>query len=98
MVVERFWCSWQIKHSPPVFEFDDVPLVLLELICVAVASSAAGDSAVPESDAAALTPWWWVNSTVLPQASEASSIRASKRALLAGLRKSIWAGLLITVL
>jgi hypothetical protein len=53
---------------------------------------------VPESDAAALTPWWWVNSTVLPQASEASSIRASKRALLAGLRKSIWAGLLITVL
>ena len=53
-LAERFWWSWHIKHSAPVFDFDEVPLVLLELIWVEVASSAIDDGVVLESDSADL--------------------------------------------
>lgn len=53
-VAERFCWSRHIKHSAPLFEFDDVPFELLELICIEVASSAVDDCVVLKSDSPVL--------------------------------------------
>ena len=56
---ERFCWSRHIKHSAPLFELDDVPFVLVELICVEVASSEVDDCVVldeSDSPASALGP------------------------------------------
>lgn len=46
---ERFCWSRHIKHSAPLFDFDDVPFELLEPICIEVASSELDDCAVLKS-------------------------------------------------
>ena len=53
-LADKFWWSWQIKHSAPVFDFDELPVVLPWLICVA--TSAAVDCVVLESDSPDLAP------------------------------------------
>ncbi len=77
-----------------------LPFVLLDSIFRDEVSSASWACVVLRSDGSkrALSPWWWLNSAVVPQASEASSKAASRRARFAGLWKIICAGLRITVL